>query len=300
MTHARRVTTLALLLASLAVSFSAIFIRIAGDGAATIVWLRMGMATALLAPWALRDVVRTKIRLAPRQLGLMLISACLLAAHFLLWTASLGLTSVAASVLLVSLHPLIVLPVAGRILGDRVPARAVAGAAVAVVGTVVTCWDGFSAGGAELLGDVLALGGALCLAGYLVIGRSLRNSTSVVVYSASVYAVVCIVAAAAALIWGTAHFPTARVAVVCLALAIVCTLGGHTVYNFVLRRVPAAVVSTAFLAEPPLTAALAFLLLASTPSPLTVAGGVVILAGLGLMLSRSTLTTVAAPVAALE
>jgi hypothetical protein len=48
----------ALVAATVAVSFSAILIKEANDDAATIVWLRMGMATVLLAPWVLRDARR--------------------------------------------------------------------------------------------------------------------------------------------------------------------------------------------------------------------------------------------------
>lgn len=288
-------------MATLAVSFAAIFVRLAGDDPETIVWLRMGMATVLLAPWALRSMSRAKSgRIAPRQVALVLASGSLLGAHFLLWTASLGLTSIAASVLLVSLHPLLVVPAGKLLLRDTVPSRAAAGAAIALSGTAVTCFPGFTLGGSARLGDLLALGGAVCLAGYLLIGRSVRNRTSTVTYSASVYAIVCMVGAGAAFVGGTAHMPTPRVALLCLALAVVCTLGGHTVYNSLLRRVPAAIVSAAFLAEPPLTALLAIVILGSLPSPLTVAGGILILTGLALALPHPASGYPSSPIADLE
>jgi drug/metabolite transporter (DMT)-like permease len=65
---------------------------------------------------------------------------------------------------------------------------------------------------------------------------------------------------------------------------VVCTIGGHTVYNWALRHVPVLLVSISFLGEPPLTALLALLILASVPSLATVLGGVLILAGLALAL----------------
>jgi drug/metabolite transporter (DMT)-like permease len=276
--------------ATIAVSFSAILIRIANDDPATIVWLRMAMASLLLAPWALRDIRRGAFSLTRRRAGTIAAGGSLLAGHFLLWTASLRYTSIAASVLLVSLHPILVTPLARRLLGDRVPARAAAGMALALAGTAVTCVGDFRLNGDALIGDGLALGGAACLAGYLLIGRGVRASVGVASYSFGVYATVGVIALIVASAGGTVHMPSPRVAALCAALAVVCTLGGHTVYNWALRHVRAATVSVAFLGEPPLTAALGAIILSSIPSAATIAGGGLILAGVALTIiePRST------------
>jgi drug/metabolite transporter (DMT)-like permease len=270
----------ALVAATVAVSFSAILIKSAGDDPATIVWLRMGMATVLLAPWVLRDGRRGVLPKGSAQIALVLVSGVLLAGHFLLWTASLKYTSIAASVLLVSLHPLIVTPLGKRLLGERVAPRMLAGGGLAIVGTIVTCAGDFRVDSSAFGGDLLAIGGGLCLAGYLLIGRSVRANLGVAGYSASV----CVIAAITAGVGGVAHLPSPRVALACLGLAVICTIGGHTVYNWALRHVPVLLVSVSFLGEPPLTALLAFLILAAVPSPATVVGGALILAGLALAL----------------
>ena len=275
---------LALVAATIAVSFSAILIKAAGDDPATIVWLRMGMAAVLLAPWVLRDARRRVLPKGLTQFGLVLVSGVFLAGHFLLWTASLKYTSVAASVLLVSLHPIVVTPLGKRLLGERVSRRMLAGGALAITGMLVTCAGDLRVGGGAFGGDLLALAGGLCLAGYLLIGRSVRANLGVAGYSAIVYAVVCLIAALTAAAGGVAHLPSPRVALACFGLAVVCTIGGHTVYNWALRHVPVLLVSVSFLGEPPLTAVLALLILASVPSLATVAGGVLILAGLALAL----------------
>jgi drug/metabolite transporter (DMT)-like permease len=282
-----RTATPALIGATVAVSFSAIFIRIANDDAATIVWLRMALTTVLLAPWALRAARHHPLFASRRDAALTACAGVFLAAHFLLWTASLRYTTIAASVLLVSLHPLIVAPLGSRLLGERVSARTAAGIVIALAGTAVTCAGDVRLSTAALVGDLLAIGGAIALSAYLLIGRGLRAAVSVSGYSMSVYGVVAIIAAATAAVSGNAHLPDARVVLLCLALAVVCTLGGHTVYNWSLRRVPAVTVSLAFLGEPPLTALLGVIILAAIPSLPTVIGGVVILAGLALVLSES-------------
>jgi drug/metabolite transporter (DMT)-like permease len=274
----------ALVAATVAVSFSAILIKEANDDAATIVWLRMGMATVLLAPWVLRDARRGVLPRGGKQIGLVLVSGVFLAGHFLLWTESLKYTSVAASVLLVSLHPIIVTPLGKRLLGERVSRQMLAGGGLAIAGTIVTCAGDFRVDSSAFGGDLLAIAGGLCLAGYLLIGRSVRANLGVAGYSAIVYAVVCVIAALTAAVGGVAHLPSPRVALACFGLAVVCTIGGHTVYNWALRHVPVLLVSVSFLGEPPLTAVLALLILASVPSLATVLGGVLILAGLALAL----------------
>ncbi len=274
----------ALVVATVAVSFSAIFIRFADDDAATIVWLRMGMATVLLVPWVFRDARRHVMPRGRTQIALVLASGVLLAGHFLLWTASLQYTSIAASVLLVSVHPIIVTPLGRRLLGERVSRRTLVAVAVALAGMVVTCAGDFRVDSHAFGGDLLAIGGAVCLAGYLLIGRGVRSELGVAGYSAMVYTVVCVIAAVTAIVGGSAHLPSPKVALACLGLAVVCTLGGHTVYNWALRHVPVLLVSLSFLGEPPLAALLALAFFAAVPGLATIAGGVLILAGLALAL----------------
>jgi drug/metabolite transporter (DMT)-like permease len=274
----------ALVVATVAVSFSAILIRFANDDAPTIVWLRMGMAAIVLLPWVLRDVRRQVIPRRRGQILLVVVSGALLAGHFLLWTASLKYTSIAASVLLVSVHPIIVTPLGRRLLGERVSRRTLAAVAVALIGMVVTCAGDFRVSGSAFEGDLLAIGGAVCLAGYLLIGRGVRAELGVAGYSAIVYAVVCVVAAVTALAGGAAHFPSPKVALACLGLAVICTIGGHTVYNWALRHVQVLLVSLSFLGEPPLAALLALAFFGAVPSVATIAGGTLIIAGLALAL----------------
>ena len=290
---------LAIVGATVAVSLSAIFIRLAGDDPATIVWARMAMAATLLAPFAFRVRPRVDRARGRQPLLLILVSGILLAGHFLLWTASLQLTSIAASVLLVSMHPLLVTPLSLVLLRERTPLFAIGGMIIALAGVAVTCVGDLRLSGTAITGDLLALGGAVCLAGYVLIGRGVRASVGVARYSAVVYSVVAIVAAATVTAQGIAHLPSGRTAVYALALAVVCTLGGHTVYNWALRHVPALTVSVAFLGEAPLTSAFAVIVLATVPPLPTIIGGAIILVGLAMVVLAPSIRR-AAPMVALE
>ncbi len=59
---------------------------------------------------------------------------------------------------------------------------------------------------------------------------------------------------------------------------------GHTVFNWALRYVEASVISGTMLAEPVVSAALAWLVLSEEPGLATLLGGAVVLAGLFLLL----------------
>jgi drug/metabolite transporter (DMT)-like permease len=293
-----RATPLALVAATLAVSVSAILITEARTDAATVVWLRMALAVALLAPWAARRP-RHRAAAPRREAALTAVAGICLAVHFLAWTASLAYTSVAASVLLVCVHPLIVTPLGARLYGDRVSRDVVAGIVLAVGGLVVTCAGGLSAGGEALRGDLLALLGAVALAGYLLIGRG-RGAGSVSRYSAAAYGIVSAAGVLSATVGGTLHVPDVRALVACFGLATICTVGGHTIFNWTLRRLPASTVSLSLLGEPPLAALLALVVLGQQPSAATIAGGVLILAGLAVTLRRSMSDPGAATVAAID
>jgi drug/metabolite transporter (DMT)-like permease len=171
----------------------------------------------------------------------------------------------------------------------------VAGIALAMAGTAVTCVGALGAGGKALWGDLLALAGGVALAGYLLIGRGRRDRGGVVAYSAAVYAIVSVAAVAVAAIGGGLHTPSGRTLLACIGLAAVCTVGGHTVFNWTLRRLPASIVSLSFLGEPPLAALFAFLVLAQRPPLATVLGGLLILAGLAVAMLRANSLSYSAP-----
>src|SRR5690606_10604668 len=98
-----------------------------------------------------------------------------LAAHFATWIASVHLTSVAASVALVATQPVWVALFAMAALRESPTAAQWIGIAVAVPGAALIGWGDQGGGSNALLGDALALAGAVLVAAYYVIGRGLRQ-----------------------------------------------------------------------------------------------------------------------------
>ena len=99
----------ALIIATLAVSTSSIFIRFAqGDGAPSLVIaaLRMTFAALMIAPFALARHLDEIKRLTRTEILLGVFSGIFLALHFATWITSLEYTSVASSVVFVATGPL--------------------------------------------------------------------------------------------------------------------------------------------------------------------------------------------------
>lgn len=281
-------TWVALPVAIVAISFSAIFIRLAESPPLVIAANRMLVAILLLWPAALVGF-RTEIaRLGRRDLLLAVGSGLFLAAHFALWTVSLDYTSVASSVVFVSTHPILVALLGAAWLGEPAGLRRWLGILLTIIGSVVIGWNDLRVGGGALLGDLLATGGAAALTGYLLIGRRLRARLSFLTYSVVVYTGCWVALAGAAVLAGTSPFafPLGDLWWF-VALALVSTLGGHTVLNWALRHLPAAAVAVTFVGEPVGASALAWLLLGEAVAPLTAIGGALILLGIYLAARES-------------
>ena len=272
-----------LLAATIAVSFSAILIKDSQVPALVIATYRMVFTTLLLLPFLRRTHLARIRALERKSRGLMVLSGLLLALHFAFWTASLSYTSVASSVLFVSIHPALVAAAGAVVLGERPSRRAITGIALTLLGSAVIAGGDFRLGGQALLGDGLAALGAVVFAGYLVIGRGARQHLDNISYSIPVYGLCAGFLACLALGFRQSLIAVgSRDLLDFLALAVVCTLGGHLLYNWTLRYLPAAAVSISFLGEPVGASLLAWLLLGQQPAATSAGGGAIVLAGIWL------------------
>jgi drug/metabolite transporter (DMT)-like permease len=285
--HVERARVLAgLLLGIVAVSFGSILVRLAQAEAVpalSIAAWRMVFACSLLLPYAGARHAAELRSLTPRERWLLVASGAFLGLHFATWIASLAYTTVASSVVLVSTGPLFVGLGSWVFLRETPSRRLLAGLGVAVAGTLVISWGDFGGGRNALLGDLLALAGALAVAGYLMIGRRVRAQRSLVAYIAPVYgvAMLTLLAAAAAARSPMLGFPpVSYLWLVCLGLG--PQLTGHSSLNWALRHLSATHVAMATLAEPIGACLLAWALLGELPSPLVALGGAVTLAGIWL------------------
>lgn len=297
-TRARLFLPFAILIAILAVSTASIFIRFAqSDGVPSLVIaaLRLTFATAILTPAALtqhRDEIK---RFTRTEILLGAFSGIFLAVHFATWITSLEYTSVASSVVFVATGPLWVALLSPMLLKEHLARTAIVGLTLSIVGGAIiglsdACtWAGGLAcpdlqgilQGRAMWGNFLALAGAWAVTGYLIIGRKLRASMSLVPYIFLVYGMASIALIVIMFVSGNSPFGFAPKAYGwILLLAILPQLVGHSTYNWALKYLPAALVAVTTLGEPIGSAILAFFLLNETPAITTIIGGIFILMGI--------------------
>jgi drug/metabolite transporter (DMT)-like permease len=277
----------ALVAAVLAVSWAGPLVRFSDAPALAISLWRLILSVALLsAIVALRGNAAEVRTLSRREWALALLGGACLAAHFWTWIASLSLTSVASSVVLVNTQPVFVIALSALVLHELPVRRQAIGIAVAMAGALIIGWGDFNRGSAPLLGDALALAGAVFVAAYYVIGRRLRQRLDIWNYALVIYGVAALLLLAVVI----AH-PGVNVLgyerndwLVFAALALGPMLIGHTGVNYALRYVPAYVANLAILGEPVGATLIAWALpgIAEVPGIQTLTGGAVLLLGIAI------------------
>lgn len=278
-----------LVLAVLLVSVGAILVRLAEAPPLAVSFYRIAIASLILWPFAWSDTRRSWPALARRPRLLLVASGVALALHFATWIASLSHTSVTASVLLVNTAPLFAIVLSRLFLHEKPPLAVQVAIPTALLGAALVALGERSASPASLLGNLLAVAGAVTLAAYQVIGRGLRDTLPLKAYMLAVWGTATLTLAAMMAALGTrfGNYP-GRTWLLFVALAMVPTLGGHGLANRALRSLPAPTVGLFLLGEPVIASVLAFAIFGETPGAATLLGGAVVLAALGLVLTRRT------------
>jgi drug/metabolite transporter (DMT)-like permease len=277
-----------LALAVIAISFGGPLTRLADAHPLAIAVWRLGLSLVAVAGFLVAGRGWRQWRnLTTKELAAALAAGVLLALHFWTWIASLNMTTVAASVVLVNTQPVIVALLSAAVLHEAPARRQWLGIAIAVAGAAVVAGpDLLAAEGTSrraLLGDLLAVVGALAAALYFLVGRRLRATLDLWPYVALVYGACFVALVVFAIVVDAPLFPQRpREIAIFAGLALGPMLIGHTGCNWALRYLPAYVVNVALLGELVGATILAALLpgIRELPPAPTLVGGALIVAGI--------------------
>lgn len=280
----------AIVIGVIAVSTSAILVKLATPAPAGIIaFYRMFLAVAIMLPVIIikyRDEIK---RVSKKNWILAAFSGLFLALHFILWFESLNMTSVASSVVLVTLQPIFAFIGTYFFFGERFSVAATISLFITIFGSVIISWGDFQVSGMALIGDILALLGAVAVTGYFLIGQQLRRTESLMVYTFIVYSISSIVLFVYNLILQNDFFSyTPTIWLWFLALAVIPTFLGHTLFNWALKWVSTSRISMAMVFEPIGASVLAYFILGEVVTASQWLGGTIVIFGLFLFTMSTT------------
>jgi len=264
-------TVIVLLAGITSISFAAIFIRFCDDvPAIMIATYRLVIASAVLLVMcrikgaAFRHVGR-------RELLFSLLGGVFLAFHFVTWITSLKYTSVASSVVLVTTNPIFVGIFSYVVLKEKQNVELIIGIVLCFAGSImIAIGDGglqnFALSGrGAVIGDILALVGAVMASGYLIVGSRVREKLDILTYITIVFsmsAVLLLIMSFVLRIPFGGYKASSYLFMV--LLAVIPQLIGHTAFNWALKHLKASMVAITILGEPIGATILAYLFFGET------------------------------------
>ena len=271
----------------IAISTGSIFIKLCDAPALIIAAYRLVLASLMLIPYA--GYKKTWRGWGRIEMGWLILSGLLLSLHFAFWITSLKYTSVASSVVLVSTHPIFVGIGARLFLRERLGLNLILGIILSVLGSGLISYGDMTLSKEVLMGDGLALVGAMTASGYFLVGRKMRRNQDLLSYIFPVYSTAGLALVLFSLLFQKPFFgyPTTTYLFMFL-LALVPQLIGHTTFNWALKYLPASMVSITILGEPIGSTLLAYLILGEGLTIWKGLGGISIFIGILIALKKET------------
>jgi len=276
----------------LAVSFAAIFIRLAfqfsgeaGVGFSLVLSAtRLSIAALLFAP-------------AWKQVGppgawkpgwrFSIGAGLFLALHFACWITSLSYTSIAASTALVTTNPVWMALLSWLWFREKLSRTLVLGIAIALLGSLLVGLGSSDSGDAGLnpaLGNGLALVGSWAVTLYFLLGREAqRRGLEISSHAVLTYTTAAMALLPLPLLLG--HSYTGYPAPVYLCIVLIGLFPqaiGHTSLNWAIRWISPTFVTLAILAEPVGSSLLGLLIFRENPGRIVWLGAAIILAGVAI------------------
>ena len=255
----------------IAISFASIFIKFCDDvPSIMIATYRLTISSIILLTIAKGRGIRFT-SFSKKQLLIGVLGGFFLSLHFSFWISSLKFTSVASSVVLVTTNPIFVGLFSYLLFREKQPPELILGIILSFSGSVILAIGDSGLQGLSiqnpsfLLGDVLALLGAVMTSGYLMVGSKLREEMDVLSYISMVYTFSACFLLIASVSWGISFtgYKTSSYLYMVL-LAIVPQLIGHTAINWSLKHLKTSMVAITILGEPIGASILAYIIFHET------------------------------------
>lgn len=272
---------LALSAGILCIAWSAIFVRWTDIPGPASAFYRMLVPVLVLLPTHFLD--RNQAPVDRRSLGIIAFGGLFFALDLALYNTSILKTTAANATLLGNNTPIVVGLLTWVVSRRRPQASFWLGLFMALSGTVIILWADLSKHTRFGIGDLMALGAAACFAVYLMVTEKIRATTGTLAFLR-----LAMVSSTAALLiinlmlGVSLRVPHGKTLWAVLGLGLVSQLGGYLALTYALGHLPATITSISLLSQGPLTALMAAVLLSEPLTLPQIAGGALVLAGVGL------------------
>jgi len=243
----------ALLFGTLAISSAAVLIVLSGLPPEAIAVWRLGTTALVFAPFAARRLGAEIGALTRRDVWALVAGGITFGLHFVWFPMGFERTSYESTVLLLVVQPVLAAILGAAFLDEAITPSMVASIAIALTGLVVLVWDDYRFEPAHLWGDAIVLASCVAIVTTRALARGLRQRLSFTTYVCSISALGATVASFGlawrhARLWHSGASGSEWIALALLLL--VPTLGGHTIFHYVLKYVRVFHVNLVILAEP--------------------------------------------------
>jgi drug/metabolite transporter (DMT)-like permease len=269
-----------LFISILAVSVSSIMIKSSDTPTSVAGMYRLFLSVMIMLPFVSWKRLRL-ISMSKKEWSTVILAGFLLGLHFLFWMESLKYTSVASSMVILTLQPLFVMIGTYYLFGERRSRLSMLGLAGALIGTVIIAWGDIGVSREALIGDGLSLIGAIAVSGYMLAGQQVSRKLDANLYSILVFLV------GGSVLLGYNLFNHTPLSgynssdwTYFVMLAIIPTIFGQNIFNQLLKSIGATTVSVGIIGEPVLAIILAFLILGEGISGFQLLGGFITVFGM--------------------
>jgi drug/metabolite transporter (DMT)-like permease len=277
----RATAYLVLVAGIICIAWSAIFVRWTDIPGTASAFYRMLIPAVVLFPIFATE--RKRDRLTGRTLAIIALGGLFFALDLALYNTSILRTSAANATLLGNNTPIVVGLLTWLLFRRRPQPAFWMGLLLAIGGSLVILWSDLARRAQFGSGDVMALGAAACFAVYLLATEEVRTTVSTLTFLRLAMIATTLVLLILNLSMGISlRVPHRHTWWALLGLGLVSQLGGYLALTYALGHLPATIASISLLAQGPLTALMAAVLLGE---PLTVpqfVGGAMVLSGVAL------------------
>jgi len=271
----------ALAVGALALGVSALLVRWAAAPGPVTGFYRMGLASLVLAPFALRSRnARNGRRWPAPGKRLALLAGLALAIDLSLWNTAVNLTTVANATLFANTAPLWVALGAWLLFREHLRPLFWGGLALTLLGAAFIAGVDFLRHANLGWGDLLALGASLFYAAYYLITQRGRQHLPALPYvwmAGTASTAVLLVVSLALGMPLTGYPPSTYLAF--LGLALVTQVIGYLAVAYALGHLPASIVSPTMVSQPVISGLLAIPFLGEMLTPTQLIGGAAVVAG---------------------